>query len=383
MSSGQDDTGGLLARMARLVRPGEPASAAPAEAAYSPQDLKDIIERKRRNDRVRKREFEALRKLRRNGPQAVDELRPSFFQSSLPARDDRAGTLKKIDEIEAQMSQQWWKTHQGGLAAAAATPAGAPAADDKTVPLPLLTSVLPSTPDEVSVPPRPVAGPTVPGSVMPGPSTLPGVTGAGIEVTQYVHDPLIESLAMRFAQHDDAGVEAALREALGPLQPRADHLETWLTLLDFYQATEQRLAYERAVRDGAAQTGQVLPRWREPEVPAVVLPSSSSGFAATAPVGLPTLAGDIMGEPGAQLDALELAWRTTPGPLLRVDCRALVRMDFTAAGALLNRLMAWQADGRRVVLLDVHRLLAALFQAMGISRHAQLERSGEGGSDVV
>src|SRR5690606_1768541 len=38
-------------------------------------------------------------------------LRPSFFQSSLPSKpDDRAMTLKKIDEIEAQMSMQWWKT---------------------------------------------------------------------------------------------------------------------------------------------------------------------------------------------------------------------------------------------------------------------------------
>ena len=38
-------------------------------------------------------------------------MRPSFFQSSLPSKpDDRAETLKKIDEIEAQMSMQWWKT---------------------------------------------------------------------------------------------------------------------------------------------------------------------------------------------------------------------------------------------------------------------------------
>jgi hypothetical protein len=36
---------------------------------------------------------------------------PSFFQSSLPSKpDERAQTLKKIDEIEAQMSMQWWKT---------------------------------------------------------------------------------------------------------------------------------------------------------------------------------------------------------------------------------------------------------------------------------
>ena len=45
--------------------------------------------------------------------------RPSFFQSSMPSKpDDRATTLKKIDEIEAQMSMQWWKTKHGAVPAA-------------------------------------------------------------------------------------------------------------------------------------------------------------------------------------------------------------------------------------------------------------------------
>jgi ABC-type transporter Mla MlaB component len=78
-----------------------------------------MIERKRRNDFVRKREFDMLRKLRRReamgGPVSGDgAARPSFFQSSMPSKpDDRAMTLKKIDEIEAQMSMQWWKTKHG------------------------------------------------------------------------------------------------------------------------------------------------------------------------------------------------------------------------------------------------------------------------------
>src|SRR5690606_37264486 len=70
-------------------------------------------ERKRRNDFVRKREFDMLRKIRsREGsPAEAQGMRPSFFQSSIPSKpDDHAMTLKKIDEIEAQMSMQWWKT---------------------------------------------------------------------------------------------------------------------------------------------------------------------------------------------------------------------------------------------------------------------------------
>jgi hypothetical protein len=78
--------------------------------------LKEMIERKRRNDFVRKREFDMLRKMRRSEVMAGQDpaARPSFFQSSMPSKpDDRATTLKKIDEIEAQMSMQWWKTKHG------------------------------------------------------------------------------------------------------------------------------------------------------------------------------------------------------------------------------------------------------------------------------
>jgi len=86
------------------------------ESSYSKQMLKEMIERKRRNDFVRKREFDMLRKMRRSEVMAGQDpaARPSFFQSSMPSKpDDRASTLKKIDEIEAQMSMQWWKTKHG------------------------------------------------------------------------------------------------------------------------------------------------------------------------------------------------------------------------------------------------------------------------------
>ena len=86
------------------------------ESRYSKQMLKEMIERKRRNDFVRKREFDMLRKMRRSEVMAGQDpaARPSFFQSSMPSKpDDRATTLKKIDEIEAQMSMQWWKTKHG------------------------------------------------------------------------------------------------------------------------------------------------------------------------------------------------------------------------------------------------------------------------------
>ena len=115
----KDDNSGLLSKVVRFVRNPTTNWAdldqkdTDRESTYSKQMLKEMIERKRRNDFVRKREFDMLRKMRRREAMSGQDpaARPSFFQSSLPSKpDDRAMTLKKIDEIEAQMSMQWWKT---------------------------------------------------------------------------------------------------------------------------------------------------------------------------------------------------------------------------------------------------------------------------------
>ncbi|GAA6141432.1 STAS domain-containing protein [Hydrogenophaga sp. 5NK40-0174] len=117
--SNDDSNGGFLSKVVKFVRHPTTSWAeldtrsSDRESEYSKAALKEMVERKRRNDFVRKREFDMLRKIRaREGkPGEGPGVRPSFFQSSLPSKpDDRAMTLKKIDEIEAQMSMQWWKT---------------------------------------------------------------------------------------------------------------------------------------------------------------------------------------------------------------------------------------------------------------------------------
>ena len=67
-----DTSPGLLSKMAQFVRhPTKDWSALdaqepPQESGFSKQALKEMIERKRQNDFVRRREFDYLRKLRRN-----------------------------------------------------------------------------------------------------------------------------------------------------------------------------------------------------------------------------------------------------------------------------------------------------------------------------
>src|SRR5215207_9185313 len=95
----KEENNGLLSKVVKFVKNPTTSWAdldhqeADRESTYSKQMLKEMIERKRRNDFVRKREFDMLRKMRRSELMAGGDPggRPSFFQSSMPSKpDDRA-----------------------------------------------------------------------------------------------------------------------------------------------------------------------------------------------------------------------------------------------------------------------------------------------------
>jgi ABC-type transporter Mla MlaB component len=58
---------------------------------------------------------------------------------------------------------------------------------------------------------------------------------------------------------------------------------------------------------------------------------------------------------------------------VRISCARLIRVDLMAAGELLNWIGARRAEGRRVRLIEVHRLLALFFCAMGLNEQATIE----------
>jgi ABC-type transporter Mla MlaB component len=325
--------GGLLSRVVRFVKNpantwGEAEADTDRESSYSKQMLKEMIERKRRNDFVRKREFDMLRKMRRSevlsGQDAM--ARPSFFQSSMPSKpDDRATTLKKIDEIEAQMSMQWWKTKHGDRASGVGSgfpvsshippdvmregiPAPSPTATSysRTSPQPLapngspapaapalMDSVLPdATTQNLGLVPSqqsPAPNGAAPARMAPAPRTqvpqAPAPGGAvrppepagppsgppssvfslskqdAIDVEEFAHDPELEEAAIRFANGDDDGAEAGLLEVLGPQGTRVNHEETWLTLFDLYRSTGRQDRYDPAAIEFASRFGRSAPVW--------------------------------------------------------------------------------------------------------------------------
>ena len=326
----EDTAQGLLSKMVRFVR--NPATSwseldtkeTDRDEAVSKLHLKEMIERKRRNDFVRKREFDMLRKMRKReaivGQDPV--ARPSFFQSSLPSKpDDRAKTLKKIDEIEAQMSMQWWKTKQGNASSFQSSlppgdsslnfpPVPNPAAPARNLAAPLLKNALPvvngyTTTEPVGLPAVkaskathamsvvssiPVQQPAVSGlpavtpvqrsfsvaatAVKPlginrlaGDSRDAGVSGftatnmMALEVMEIAHDAELEEASIRYANGDDAGAEAGLLEMLAAGSVRAGQSEAWMVLFDLYRATDQQDKFENTATRFVQKFERSAPQW--------------------------------------------------------------------------------------------------------------------------
>lgn len=300
MSKEETTPGGLLSKVVRFVK--NPtvnwteldSIQDDRESQYSKQMLKEMIERKRRNDFVRRREFDQLRKLRQRevlqGQRVEDAAgRPSFFQSSMASPDERAVTLKKIDEIEAQMSQQWWKSKQGAEAPtqpgamSAPAPAGASAADSAHA-----RAYAPTAPGSLPAPLEAKAGVKPlfaddsmaigrfggtdaqmlpgegPGEASFSPAAAPAATPApASEPEEFVHEPDLEEAAIRFANGDHAGAESGLLDVLAQHQQDApaDQLEIWMTLFDLYRATGQHDRFDTLAIDFAAQYSRSAPLW--------------------------------------------------------------------------------------------------------------------------
>lgn len=395
--SKEDTASGLLSKMVKFVR--NPATnwadldaaATDRDEAMSKQLLKEMIERKRQNDFVRKREFDMLRKMRKReamvGVGQDPGGRPSFFQSSMPSKpDDRATTLKKIDEIEAQMSMQWWKTKNGGIPDSTPPHASPSGARNPSVHAPLLDNALPTAyratapaglqsaglkqadpvpprdapstePDSLSIalaearagglgakqPPPPIG---LPGGLAGISRDEGGSSGfshskfSAVDVAEGVeHDAELEEAAIRFANGDDAGAEAGLLEILAPNGARAGHADTWLTLFDLYRATAQQDKFETAAIQFVERFDRSAPQWFSmPEmVKMLIEPSgkSSNGPAADwvcpSALGIQTVA------------ALKAAMAKAPMPW-RLDWNNLKTIEAAAVEPLYKVFSGWAAQ---------------------------------------
>jgi ABC-type transporter Mla MlaB component len=98
-----------------------------------------------------------------------------------------------------------------------------------------------------------------------------------------------------------------------------------------------------------------------------LMPSMNSQMSNVATV---ELAGQILGDATEALNLLEA--KLAGADVMIIACSRLIRIDFSAAGTLLNWVTARQAEGRQVQFVEVHRLVAAFFNVIGISEHARV-----------
>ena len=83
------------------------------------------------------------------------------------------------------------------------------------------------------------------------------------------------------------------------------------------------------------------------------------------------LSGQLVGDISATLSRLNA--QLGKAPLVSVSCARLIRVDFIAAGDLLNWVLAKRGENRMVHFVDAHRLVALFFGAMGINEHARVQ----------
>jgi ABC-type transporter Mla MlaB component len=291
----KDTVPGLLSKVAKFVRnPTKDWSeldevGANPESTYDKQALKEMIERKRQNDFIRRREFDQLRKLRRReGGAGGSMTRSSAFQSSVSTDPDgRAVTLKKIDEIEAQMSKQWWKGKldpaHGAFAPTAPQshePAQEGSAEQSTQPASSNSQqfkvsggsgfdfhAAEQAETQVGAAYRQAADTQPLGgekAARPDGAQIGFSTSElfAYEDDQMATDPELEEAAIRYANGDDSGAEASLLQALRTPAIMPDMALSWAAaLLDLYRATEQRAKFDDAVAEFAVRLGGHSPVW--------------------------------------------------------------------------------------------------------------------------
>jgi hypothetical protein len=367
------------------------------ELELEKSELKAMIERKRRNDFVRKREFDMLRRIRREGlsPEQAAALEGASRMDDSEARladpPQRADVAvkAKIDEIEQQMVGENYAP-----ASARRPPPPAPSASPRTsVPptdLPMLREVVPDgehggqsdrdatdddhidptlydpTPGRTGASPASDHGQTStsPRSLPPFAASAPSLapmhfeatTDAApgdmnspfaVEVSEVVHDPELDEPVIAFANADFQQCEDALHRLTGLAGVRHQHAETWLVLFDLYRATGQQQRFESLALDYAQQFGWSAPQWYSlPKLVAEaienepVFTSSAAARAANGDIGWvspPLLDIDAVARLRSQTLQMPLPWIFDWGQLRGIEAEAAMQLS------TLFRLWAGQA----------------------------------------
>ena len=375
------------------------------EDDYAKSELKAMIERKRRNDFVRKREFDTLRKIRREGLtgeglaglDGLSHLDDSEVRSqdSYGTRPDSDDVKDKIDAIERQMvgesngavPRRNAAVTMGRQSVAARTESffGATTAPQAMAIHPQLSDAFkPTTPMQMESElighdsqTRGITLRSMPteSSVLPtGASRLPigrisSVHGPmddspphSVEVTELAHDPDLDEAVIAFANADFDLCERSLHSLISLSGARAQHAETWYALFDLYRATGQQIKFEALALDYTQRFGWSPPQWYSlPRLVADAVASersrpnlrTHSQFDGTVGwVGPDFIDADAVTQLRSQLLQMPLPWV--------LDWRNTRHIDAQAASALHRLLRDWADEPIEMCWLGGDSLFALL-----------------------
>jgi anti-anti-sigma regulatory factor len=179
------------------------------------------------------------------------------------------------------------------------------------------------------------------------------------------------------------GVEQAVHRLRSGLQAgeRTHPEQVWLLALDLYRI----LGWERQFEDLAVDYSisfEVSPPQFEGKPHNIFSSAAQMSVTETQVVGRPAVAepshpgmleGEISGRSVNQALA-GLEGMAAAMDRIEIDCGLLTKVDFAAAGSLLNWLMSAQSRGKQFVFKDVNALVAALFNVMGINGLAEVRK---------
>ena len=168
----------------------------------------------------------------------------------------------------------------------------------------------------------------------------------------------------------------------------------WLTRLDALRLVNRVDQFDETAIDYCVTYEVSPPSWeptrcnvrisgsslstRQPQ--SSVLTEANTGFvesslleetASAAQIASVELSGQLVGDISATLTALNDG--VGAASTVSVSCTRLIRVDFIAAGDLLNWVLAKKSENRAIHFIDTHRLVALFFGAMGINEHAKVQ----------
>ena len=358
-------------------------------------ELREMIERKQRNDFVRKRELDMLRKIRREGlPGGALSTFEGFGDNldSMPPegieRPDDAAVITKIDEIEQQMAGD------AALPSGSARPHPTSFYVATTSPVPLegqqvdhrvhFAETSPDLPESrggytsefASTQPGSQWGASTltgsPAAVNPdwappqaGPSGLQSPTA--VEVTELANDPLLDEAVIAFANAEFEHCESALSALISPRGERASHAPTWLVLFDLYRATGLQLPFESLALDYGLRFGWSPPQWfsiPQRVAEAAAAKAGTLGTKAPAPSGSGSRPGWVAPALLDLASVMDLRARTLQMPMPWVlEWSPVKAVDPEACHELSLLMHHWGAQKIAMRWVGLERLLSALEDA--------------------